>query len=279
MKCLSYIIVAFLLVTIHSCKEEDHPYVGYIQVERALLEASAGSVTVTADTDINEPIKLTVDAKGTEWCTATANGKQITVTATQANTGDDFRTAIVSVRCGYRITEFTVLQKYEGQQYLEYDWSQWSATGSDVQAGDGGGYPSLFKEDRTNFWHSQYSPATPNPHWIIIDMKKELSVAMVRIARRYYAANGNNYPSVKVMEVHTSADGANYTNVGGFTFALPWTAPDGTVINGNSPKVPPYEDVVFSAPVQARYVKLVITETNNTTGVAQIGYFKAFEKI
>jgi hypothetical protein len=110
-------------------------------------------------------------------------------------------------------------------------------------------------------------------------MQKELPVSMVRIARRYYAANGNNYPTVKAMEVYAGMNKDELTFVGGFTFALPWTAPDGTTVTGNSPKVPPYEDIVFSAPVTARYVKLVITETNNTTGACQVAYFKAFEKI
>ncbi len=32
-------------------------------------------------------------------------------------------------------------------------------------------------------------------------------------------------------------------------------------------------------PVLARYVKLIITETNNDTGVCQVSYFKAYGKI
>ncbi|MBF0647920.1 discoidin domain-containing protein [Dysgonomonas sp. GY75] len=279
MKSLSYIF-ALLLIVLYSCKEEDHPYVGYIVIDRAVVEAAGGSATMTAQTDLSDPIQLEVDQFGAEWCSVSVNGKQITVTATEANpSSEEFRTATVNVRCGTRVTTFTVLQKHIGQEYLEFDWSKFSATGSDVQAGDGGGYPSLFKEDRTNFWHSQYSPATPNPHWLLIDMQKELPVSMVRIARRYYAANGNNYPTVKTMEVYAGINKDDLTLVGGFTFALPWTAPDGTIVNGNSPKVPPYEDVIFNVPVTARYVKLIITETNNTTGVCQVAYFKAFEKI
>lgn len=279
MKSISYILLAFLLIATYGCKEEDHPYVGYIKVSRAVVDAAGGSATITAETDIDSPLELTTSA---DWVTATANGKQITVTVSEANPGDDFRTASVNVRCGYRVTTFTVLQKFEGQEYLEYDWSSWTATGSDVQASDGGGYPSLFKEERTTFWHSQYSPvlATPLPHWLIIDMKKELDISMVRIGRRHYAANGNNYATVKTMEVYTSTDNENYTKVGGFTFALPWTAPDGTVVTGaTSPKIPGYEDIMLSEIVTARYVKLIITETNNTAGTCQVSYFKAFEKI
>lgn len=281
MKSFKYILLAIVLITTYGCKDADHPYVGYIVIQRAVIEASGGSVTVTADTDLSEPIRIIeVDEAGAEWCSASVNGKDVIVTATQSNPSkENFRTATVTVRCGYRVTEFTVLQKFEGQRYLEYDWTLWSATGSDVQASDGGGYSSLFKNDRTNFWHSQYSPALadPLPHWIVIDMQKEQPVAMVRIGRRYYAANGNNYPSVKTMEIYASTDNENYTQVGGFTFSLPWTAPDGTVVNGNSPLVPPDEEVALTEITTARYIKLVITETNNATGVCQVSYFKAYE--
>lgn len=278
MKSLSYLVLLLLMVVTYGCAEEDHPYVGYINVGLAVVDAAGGSTTITADTDISEPILLEVDEAGAEWCTVSAKGKEITVTATQANPSrESSRRTTVNVRCGYRITSFSVLQKYEGQEYLEYDWTGWTATGSDTQASDGGGYPSLFIEDPAKFWHSQYNPATPNPHWLLIDMKKELSVAMVRIARR--TSGANNYPSVKVLEVYTSTDNENFTKVGGFTFALPWTAPDGTIVNGNSPKVPPYEDIVLPEITEARYIKLIITETNNATGVAQVGYFKAFERV
>ncbi|MDR1098061.1 MAG: discoidin domain-containing protein [Tannerella sp.] len=279
-----YILLAIALMAVYGgCKDTDHPYVGYIIIQRAVIEASGGSATVTADTDISEPIRIiAIDEAGAEWCSVSVSGKNITVTAAQANPSrEDFRTATVTVRCGYRVLEFTVLQKFEGQRYLEYDWTLWSATGSDVQASDGGGYPSLFKDDRTNFWHSQYSPALtePLPHQIVVDMKKELSVAMVRIGRRYYAANGNNYPTVKTMEIYAGTDDENYTRVGGFTFSLPWTAPDGTVINGNSPLIPPYEEVTLTEKTTARYIKLLITETNNTTGACQVSYFKAYEPL
>lgn len=283
MKLYKYIVFAILITTMFGCKEEDHPYVGYIVVQRAVIEASGGSTTLTADTDISDPIRVVgIDDEGSEWCSVSVNGKELTVTASQANPSkDNFRTATVTLRCGYRVTEFTVLQKYEGQQYLEYDWTLWNATGSDVQASDGGGYPSLFNNDRTNFWHSQYSPALtePLPHRIVIDMQKEQPVAMVQIGRRYYAENGNNYPSVKTMEIYAGTDNENYTKVGGFSFSLPWTAPDGTIVNGNSPLVPPHEEVILDEITTARYFKLVITETNNTNGTCQVSYFKAYEPL
>lgn len=274
MKKLSYLLLFLLSVMAYGCAEEDHPYVGYIVVEDAIVPAKGGTTTVTANTDLSSPITLELAADAADWCTVTSNGKEITVTATKPNTNPDSRKATVTVKCGYRVESFTVIQQYNGQEYL-LDWTGWTATGSDVKADDGGGYPSLFVDNQTTFWHNDYG----NPqltHWLLIDMKKEQTVGLVRIGRRM--AGVNYYPSVKTMEVwtSTSTDDASFTKAGSFTFALPWTAPDGTIVNGNSPKVPAFTDVTFASPVTARYVKLKITETNNTTGVAQVSYFKAY---
>lgn len=282
MKKLSYLMLFFLSAfLLGGCADTEQPYVGYITIKRAVVEAAANSTaTITADTDIDSPIELkSIDfGEGVEeWCTVAFNGRDITVTATQANTGDNYRTATVNVKCGYWQTSFTVLQKYEGQEYLQYDWTGWTATGSDVQENDGGGYSSLFTEDRTEFWHSYYGEPTPCPHWLLIDMQKELECSRFAIGRR--EAGGNNYPSVKHMNIYTSTDGENFEQVGEFTFELPWTAPDGTVVEGNSPLVPAEEVITLDAPVTARYIKLEITATNNDTGVCQVAYCKVYEKL
>ena len=88
-------------------------------------------------------------------------------------------------------------------------------------------------------------------------MKEELEIAKFDIGRRYYAGNGNNYGSVKTLKLYASTDNENYTEVGGFTFTFPWTAPDGTVVEGpNSPLIPAYEEIVPAEPVKARYMKM-----------------------
>ena len=272
MKKLSYLLLFLLSVITYGCAEEDHPYVGYITIEDAILPSAGGTTTLTANTDISSPIEIEL-AEASDWCTVTSNGKEITVTATKPNTNPDSRKATVNVRCGYREMSFTIIQQYNGQEFL-YDWTGWTATGSDAHS-EGGGYPSLFIDNQTTYWHNDYNNNQPT-HWLLIDMKKELSIGMVRIGRRGYGVN--NYPSVKTMEVWTSTDNVNFTKSGEFTFALPWTAPDGTVVTGNSPKVPAFQDVKFVSTVTARYVKLEITATNNTTGVCQVAYFKAFKQ-
>ena len=81
------------------------------------------------------------------------------------------------------------------------------------------------------------------------------------------------------MNIYVSTDGENFEQVGEFTFELPWTAPDGTVVEGNSPLVPAEEVITLDAPVTARYVRLEITATNNDTGVCQVAYCKVYEKL
>ena len=278
MKKISYLFLLFLSVIVCGCSEYEQPYVGYIVVERAVLDATANSsATVTAETDIASAITVAdVDA---DWCQASVNGREITVTATSANTDSDYRTATVTVTSGYRQTSFTVLQKFSGQEYLQYDWTRWTATGNGVESGDGGGYPSLFNENRSTFWHSPYSYSVALPYVLEIDMKEELECAMFHIGRRYYS-NGNNYGTVKTMNIYASTDNENFERVGGFTFALPWTAPDGTVVTGAThPLIPAYEEVVLSTPVMARYIRLEITETNMSNNACQVSYFKVFERI
>ena len=282
MKIFSNIVAVLFLMLVVSCKDNDKPYVGYIKIGRVVAEAEGGTVSTLADTDISSKIIATVDAESSEWCEVTTNGKEIIVNVKQANPDlKNHRSAIVNVKCGYRTTSFEVLQKYKNQSLLEYERTGWAVSGSDVQSSDGGGYPSILTSDPTTFWHSQYSPALENPlpHEIIVDMKKELAVAKVEIGRRLYAGNGNYYPSVKTMEIYSSINKTDYTLVGSFTFALPWTAPDGTIVNGNSPLIPENESINFENEVNAKYFKLIITETNNTSGACQVSYFKAFEKL
>ena len=272
MKKLSYLMLFFLSVIVYGCAEMEQPYVGYIVVDDAELPASGGTVTLTANTDISSPIIVSVP-DGISWCTVTSSGKDITVTATEANPLRDGRTATISVRCGYRNETFTVTQQYEGQQD-EIDRSNWTADGNSVEVGDGGGYPSLFDDNRTTFWHSNYSNPVPLPYVIVVDMQEEHTCYMFRVGRRVYGTS--NYPSVKHMNIYTSTDNVDFTKVGEFTFELPWIAPDGTEVTGNSSKIPGYEEIILDQSVVARYIKMEITETNGS--VAQVSYIKAYEK-
>ena len=51
-----FFLSAFLL---GGCADTEQPYVGYITIKRAVVEAAANSTaTITADTDIDSPIEL-----------------------------------------------------------------------------------------------------------------------------------------------------------------------------------------------------------------------------
>lgn len=53
MKKISYFLSLLLLALFCGCKEQEQPYVGYIIIERAVLDAAEGATTtITADTDI-----------------------------------------------------------------------------------------------------------------------------------------------------------------------------------------------------------------------------------
>ena len=286
MRKISSFVIALLVLVLGGCAETEQPYVGYVEIEwRGILEANVGAtITVNADTDITSGIEVESIDFGdseTQWCTAEVSGTGIVVTATEANTGSAERTATVHVRYGYWQTSFIVLQKYEGQEVIQHDWATWTATGNGVESSDGGGYPSLFTEDRTTYWHSQYSGNAPSlPYWIVVDMQEELEVVRFDIGRRYYAGTGNNYGTVKTLNIYASTDNENFERVGGFTFELPWTASDGTVVtSATSPLIPAYEEVDLDAPVTARYIKLEITETNMRNNACQIAYFKAYGPI
>lgn len=286
MRKISSLMIALLVLVLGGCAETEQPYVGYVEIEwRGILGSEAGATTtVNADTDITSGIEVESIDFGdseTQWCTAEVSGTGIVVTATEANMTAAERTATVHVRYGYWETSFIVLQVYDGQEFIQHDWATWTATGNSVEPSDGGGYSSLFTDDRTTFWHSQYSAGAPGlPYWIVVDMQEELEIVRFDIGRRYYAGNGNNYGTVKTLNIYASTDNENFERVGGFTFELPWTAPDGTVVTAAThPLIPAFEEVDLPSPITARYIKLEITETNMSNNACQISYFKAYGPI
>jgi hypothetical protein len=65
------------------------------------------------------------------------------------------------------------------------DKTGWSIEVSDQTAGDGGGKDKVIDGVYDNgWWHSQWGPNVPLPHWAIIDMKKPVEVARIVTQRR-----------------------------------------------------------------------------------------------
>jgi hypothetical protein len=70
-------------------------------------------------------------------------------------------------------------------EYKLLDRSDWTVEVSD-QHSEGGGKDKIIdgNYDGSSYWHSQYGPNVPLPHWAIIDMKKSITVARIATLRR-----------------------------------------------------------------------------------------------
>ncbi len=56
---------------------------------------------------------------------------------------------------------------------------------SSQQRSDGGGVPSIIDDNLNTYWHARWSGAASNyPHWFIIDLGEEVTIAQVGMARR-----------------------------------------------------------------------------------------------
>lgn len=66
-----------------------------------------------------------------------------------------------------------------------YDRSDWEVLEvSDETASDGGGMKTLIDGNLGTYWHSQWGPNIPLPHWAIIDMSSPKKIAYFDIYRR-----------------------------------------------------------------------------------------------
>lgn len=94
--------------------------------------------------------------------------------------------------------------------------SNWSITASsdarDSQAPNGAPEKAI-DDNPTTFWHSQHKPSSPGyPHWLAIDMKREVKVEYVELTHR------EAYPeqSFNRFMLQSSMDGTNWTDQGEF---------------------------------------------------------------
>lgn len=71
---------------------------------------------------------------------------------------------------------------------------------SDQKESDGGGMHTLIDGDLGSYWHSQWGPELPLPHWAIIDMKSSKSVAFMELYRR------NGSTDTKTIQIYLGDD-------------------------------------------------------------------------
>lgn len=97
------------------------------------------------------------------------------------------------------------------------DMSNWSVVGFSSQQesgeGAGGGHTShAIDNNISTFWHTQYSPNQPAfPHFLTVDMKEEITVKSIAVARRQGNAN-----FASRMKLEVSQDGTTWIKVGEF---------------------------------------------------------------
>lgn len=133
---------------------------------------------------------------------------------------------------------------------------------------DGGGVPSIIDDNLATYWHASYSnPKSKYPHWIIIDLGEEVTIAQVGMARRMGDGRGQKGYQVFTCK-STGAVNLNNPNT--------WEWEDQGDISFD-----PNRDGIQIQPLSkfpiARYVKIYIPEKfKGMNDFAMIGDFSVF---
>jgi hypothetical protein len=139
-----------------------------------------------------------------------------------------------------------------------YDRSTWEVLEvSDETASDGGGMHTLLDDDLGNFWHSQWDNGNaPLPHWVVIDMKEERSIAKLAVYRRQN--NGDSKSVVAYVGDSPDASGS-WRIIGGGSF----TSGDDLL------------EFDTDDSMTGRYFKLVLPDSNKEpfTSIAEIYFY------
>lgn len=188
---------------------------------QALPETALNKAVTFESSDISI---ATVDKSGV--VTGVSTGK-VTITATSTDGRNVKATCEIAVNMSFD----------------KLDRTGWDVTCSSEKASDGGGRFMILNDDYTKYWHSQWSPNAPLPHWLLIDMLKEQTISRIEVYRRVNAGKTNTDTKTVVIEV--SLDGISFSQVGTISY--------GGDEAGLGIQFPPRE---------VRYVKLNVTESN-----------------
>ena len=156
----------------------------------------------------------------------------------------------------------------------EYNMSTWTVTASSREDYEGGGPISILdtSTDSGTFWVNKWrGGSAPLPHWLLIDMKKEVDIAKFLFRRR---ENSHPYAQdTKKIEISYSNNVANvdapldseFTSAGVIDFGE--VVPEASLVRE--------KELVFTA--KARYLRMKITESNRGSE-ANVGYIEVFGK-
>ncbi|MDF2188399.1 discoidin domain-containing protein [Paraflavitalea sp. CAU 1676] len=136
-------------------------------------------------------------------------------------------------------------------QYSVYQFDSQETVGETAPA------TNAIDGDNNTVWHTQWYNATAAmPHHISIDLGGTYNLTKLRYLPRQSSSNGR----INAYQVHTSINGSSWT----------------LVATGNFTNTSAAQDVVLSAPVQSRYVRLTATSEvsgNAFTTVAELTFF------
>lgn len=259
-------ITLLSLLVLSGCKEDSVPFPTLLSAKETTITKDAQTITIPIETT-KSIVEVTADAASAEWCQFDVQGTNIV--ATVSANAKIIRTANFTIKGEDRVATTKLHQ--EGLMVL-HNKANWEVVGfCDEIASDGGGAKAILEDKHDTFWHNNWSNGNDKlPHWIIIDMKEELDVDMVRLGWR--KSGSSYYYNNKVTDVYigNSPEYTDMTNkVGSLT-----TLPVGT--SHASKDHLPFHDVDLK-PAKGRYLMLEVTESNSgqTSIIAFVQAYKA----
>lgn len=264
------ILIFFLaLITLSACKEDDVTVIPNLFVENTTITKEAQTITMPIVADM-KVLNVTVDESGASWCSVEWTEDEIVATV-KANRLIP-RDVILTIEGEMRTVTTTLSQEGVNiDDFKEYDRSNWKVIGFCGEiVGDGGGAAAILKDGNDTFWHNNYGDSKDVlPHWIIIDMKEEINVEMVRLGWR--KAGDNYYYNNKVTNIYigNSPEHEKLLNnrVGSLT-----TIPTG---KSHASKDHKEHHNIGIEPTKGRYLMLEVTESNNGQ-TSIIAYVKTY---
>ncbi|MGJ7031178.1 M60 family metallopeptidase [Niabella hirudinis] len=153
----------------------------------------------------------------------------------------------------YDIWNYNPATKTGGDKDVFFIPSAWSVISfsSDHSEGRVG---NLIDDNLTTYWHTQYGPTIPPPHFAVIDLKKALTFSKVAMAHRPNGS-GTSRP-IKNIYVDYSTDNVNWTPA-----PLSNSSADGNYIVTQN--IQGLQTFNLDAPVTARYVRVRVPSRND----------------
>lgn len=141
-------------------------------------------------------------------------------------------------------------------QYIDTDRTGWSITAStEEKVGEGanGFATCMIDGNLTSFWHSQWEGEGANPplpHDIVIDMKSQQDILSIELARR------PNNGDTKTVVFSIGDDEDSWTELGELNFPSDKEA----AFNAKT--------LLLSEPVRGRYIRALVTGSNNSVNAS-----------